>query len=86
MSLINANINGFESKDPSVRFSATMTNIFLTLKRFVKPIRFLPQVKMGEDTFRIVSVRTKSSVLHFGQALFHLTASFDHQHKHRLFN
>jgi hypothetical protein len=40
-------INGFERKDPSVRFSATMTNIYLTLKQtFGKPIRFLPQVKI----------------------------------------
>jgi hypothetical protein len=41
-------LNGFERKDPSVRFPVTMTNIFLLTpsKRFDKHIRSLPQVKM----------------------------------------
>jgi hypothetical protein len=43
-------LNGFERKDPSVRFSVIMTNIFVTLLRFDKHIRFHPQVKMWGDT------------------------------------
>jgi len=64
-----------------------MSNTVLTLtQRFGKPIRFLPQVKMWGDTYRVCSDKTNSPLLRFSQAVFHLIASSDDQDKQGLFH